>query len=224
MNCPSCGRKFGFFSSFKIIDPLRHKCPSCGTILTAGKRGKISLGLGGLVGALIAAVAIVMEENNLWLKHDSILWFVLAFTVFIPSFQYLTWRWYRFQIKELPSKDTHRDKTMRSLVWANTFLGLVFVALSLASYIFASTKFMPEIPPAVTQQITEIQDIEHLRKVALYLLRANDEFVRKTNNTSVSGISAVGGLCSLCAIFFIVNALTIRKQIPVDTRQDPSQV
>jgi hypothetical protein len=180
--------------------------------------------LGGLVGALIAAVAIVMEENDLWSKHDSILWFVVAFTVFIPPFQYLAWRWCRFEIKELPSKDTYRDKTMRSLVWTNAFLGLVFVALSLTSYMFANTKFIPQSPPAITQQITEIQDIERLRKVALYLLRANDEFVRKTNNTLVSGISAVGGLCSLCAIFFIANALTIRKQIRVDTGQNPSQL
>ena len=74
-------------------------------MLTAGKRGKITLGLGVLVGLMIAAVAIVMEENNLWATQDSILWFAIAFAVFIPPCQYLAWRWCRFQIKEQKTKD-----------------------------------------------------------------------------------------------------------------------
>lgn len=90
---------------------------------------------------------------------------------------------------------------MRSLVWTNAFPGLVFVALSLTSYIFANTKFIPESPPAITQQITEIQDIEHLRKVALLLVHGNDEVVRKTNQSFVSGIQSIGWLCFMCAIF-----------------------
>ena len=106
-----------------------------------------------------------------------------------------------------------RDKTMRSLVWTNAFLGLAFVALSLTSYFFGNTKFVPESPPAITQQITEIQDIEHLRKVALLLVDGNDEVVRKTNQVFVSGIQSFGWLCFICAIFFVANTLTMLKAI-----------
>jgi len=100
---------------------------------------------------------------------------------------------------------------MRSLVWTNAFLGLVFVVLSLTSYIFSGTKFIPESPPAITQQITEIQDIERLRKVALLLVYNSDEMVRKTNQIFVSGIQSFGWLCSICALFFVANALTMLK-------------
>jgi hypothetical protein len=68
---------------------------------------------------------------------------------------------------------------MRSLVWTNAFLGAVFVGLFLTSYVFRSTELIPESPPAIAQQITEIQDIEHLRKVALLLVRNGDEMVKK---------------------------------------------
>ena len=105
MNCPSCKRDFGYFYSFKILNPLRHKCPSCETILTAGSRGKITLGLSTLVGLMIAAVAIIMEEKKLWTTYDSILWFAIAFAVFVPPCQYLAWRWCRFQIKKQECKD-----------------------------------------------------------------------------------------------------------------------
>lgn len=106
-----------------------------------------------------------------------------------------------------------KDKTMRSLAWTNAFLGLIFLGLSLASYVFRGAELMPESPPAIAQQITEIQDIEHLRKVALLLVDGNDEVVRKTNQVFVSGIQSFGWLCFICAIFFVANTFTMLKAI-----------
>ena len=100
---------------------------------------------------------------------------------------------------------------MRSLVWTNAFLGAVFVGLFLTSYVFRSTELIPESPPAIAQQITEIQDIEHLRKVALLLVHNSDEMVEKTNQTFVSGIQFLGWLCLACAVFFVANCLTAAK-------------
>jgi hypothetical protein len=107
----------------------------------------------------------------------------------------------------------NRDKTMRSLVRTNALLGLMLIALAMTSYIFANNKFIPESRPAVTQTIAEIQDIEHLRKVALLLVRNNDERVSDTNQVFVSGIKAFGWFCLMCAVFFIANALTVHKHI-----------
>ena len=109
---------------------------------------------------------------------------------------------------------------MRSLVWTNAFLGLVFVGLFLASYVFRSTELIPGSPPAITQQITEIQDIEHLRKVALLLVRNSDEMVKKTNQAFVSGIQFLGWLCLVCAVFFVANTLTMVKAIRSAGGQD----
>ena len=106
-----------------------------------------------------------------------------------------------------------RDKNMRSLVWANAFLGLVFLSLSITSYVFRSTELIPENPPAITQQITEIQDIEHLRKVAILLVHNSDEMVKNTNQAFVSGIQFLGWLCLVSAVFFVANALTAAKAI-----------
>jgi len=113
------------------------------------------------------------------------------------------------------------DKSIRSLLWTNTFLGLVMIALATTSYIFAAGKFMPESPPSVSQTISEIQDIERLRKVAYLLVRNNDERVRDTNQVFVSGIKAFGWFCLMCAIFFIANALTVHKHIRASKDQEP---
>lgn len=116
-----------------------------------------------------------------------------------------------------------REKTMRSLVWTNAFLGLGFVVLSLTSYIFSGTKLIPESPPAITQQITEIQDIERLRKVALLLVHNSDEMVRKTNQAFVSGIQGFGWLCFMCAIFFVANTLTMLHAARLSGKPGPSE-
>lgn len=117
-----------------------------------------------------------------------------------------------------------KDKNMRSLVWANTFLGLVFIGLSLASYVFRSTELIPESPPAITQQIIEIQDIERLRKVALLLVHNSDEMVKKTNQAFVSGIQFFGWSCLVCAVLFVANALTAAKAIRAAGRLDSSRL
>jgi len=113
---------------------------------------------------------------------------------------------------------------MRSLLWANAFLGFVFVGLSLASFVFQSTEPIPESPPSIKQTISEIQDIERLRKVALLLVYNSDEMVRKTNKTLASGIQFLGLLCAVCAVFFIANALTAAKGVRDATGQDSSKL
>lgn len=100
---------------------------------------------------------------------------------------------------------------MRSLVWTNAFLGLVFLGLSLTIYVFRGAELMPESPPAIAQQIAEIQDIEHLRKVALLLVHNGNEMVRDTNEAFVSGFRLLGWLSLICAVFFVANAFTAAK-------------
>lgn len=114
---------------------------------------------------------------------------------------------------------------MRSLVWTNAFPGLAFVALSLTSYIFANTKFIPESPPR--DHTTNHRDSGHraLRKVALLLVHGNDEVVRKTNQSFVSGIQSIGWLAVLhVRNFFVANTPTMLKAIRVAGGRDQRRV
>lgn len=102
---------------------------------------------------------------------------------------------------------------MRSLLWTNAVLALMLLALAAAGHVFAEGKFLAESPPALSQSIGEIQDIEHLRKLALFLVRGNDETVQNTNQIIVSSTEAITALSFGCAIIFLLNSLSIFKHI-----------
>jgi hypothetical protein len=85
------------------------------------------------------------------------------------------------------------------------------MALSAAGYRYSQSQFLPESPPVLAQKIGEIQDIEHLRKVALFLARDIDRGVRHTNETISSGFRAIAALSFCFAFFSIVNWFSILK-------------
>jgi hypothetical protein len=100
---------------------------------------------------------------------------------------------------------------MRSLIWTNAVLGLILLAVAAASHMYSEGRFLVSNPPALSQKIGEIQDIEHLRKLALLLVRGNDEAAVNTNRMIVSGIRAFEALSLFCAIFFVANCLSLIK-------------
>ena len=99
MNCPRCQRIFSYAYSFKILHPFKHRCPGCGAILTAGRRGMFVIIGGGLLGLCIAGAAIAMEEMRLWTTYNSLLWFAFAVPVMMPPYQYWCWKWVRFAVR-----------------------------------------------------------------------------------------------------------------------------
>jgi hypothetical protein len=99
MNCPRCHKDFSYAYSFKILHPFKHRCPGCGAILTAGRRGKLVLIAAGLLGLCIAGVAIAMEEMGLWTTYNSLLWFAIAVPVIVLPYQYWCWKWVQFEIR-----------------------------------------------------------------------------------------------------------------------------
>jgi hypothetical protein len=100
MHCPSCNRNFGFAYSFRILNPLRHKCPSCGAILTAGRFGRVCIFIGLMLGLAIAGVAIYMEERHTWSTRESLIWFAYAVPPTILLFQWFCWRNTRLSVRQ----------------------------------------------------------------------------------------------------------------------------
>lgn len=100
LHCASCNRSFSFLESFRILNPLRYKCPSCGALLTTGRFGWFSIGIGCLLGLFGAAVAIGMEEFRLWKTQDSFTWFAVYLPVVCVPFQWFWWRRARFILRQ----------------------------------------------------------------------------------------------------------------------------
>jgi DNA-directed RNA polymerase subunit RPC12/RpoP len=100
MNCARCHREFSYAYSFKILNPFKHRCPDCGAILTAGRRGKLVLIGAGLLGLCIGGVAIAMEEMHLWTVYNSLLWFAIAVPAFMLPYLYWYWKWVQFEVRD----------------------------------------------------------------------------------------------------------------------------
>jgi hypothetical protein len=100
MHCPSCSRPFGYIDSFRILNPLKYECPSCGLLLTAGRFGKIAIGFGCFLGLLIVAVAIFMEESRLWATRDSLMWFAVSVPLAGLPWQWYWWRKSSFTLRQ----------------------------------------------------------------------------------------------------------------------------
>jgi hypothetical protein len=99
MHCPSCNRPFSFLDSLRILNPRRCKCPSCAARLTTGHSGWIAVGAGCLIGISIAAVAIGMEEFQLWTSRESHIWFALSLPGACLPLQWFWWRRARLTLR-----------------------------------------------------------------------------------------------------------------------------
>jgi hypothetical protein len=104
---------------------------------------------------------------------------------------------------------------MRLLMWIDAIVGLLLVALSAASYQYGQRTFLVEDPPVLIQKITELQDIEHLRKLAILLVQSSNHTVRNTNETLSQGIRTFAALSLCFAVIAIVNWLSILKHTRV---------
>jgi hypothetical protein len=97
MYCPACKHRISFLSSFRVLNPWKHRCASCGAVLTGGRRATVAVVAAALIGLLIAAVAIGMEEARRWVTLDSLLWFAIAVPLILIPYQYWCWKWVRLE-------------------------------------------------------------------------------------------------------------------------------
>jgi hypothetical protein len=65
-----------------------------------GRFGQLALWLGGLIGALVAAVAIFMEESHRWTAHESLIWFAVSIPVVGVFWQWFCWSKARFALRQ----------------------------------------------------------------------------------------------------------------------------
>jgi hypothetical protein len=99
MQCPECGRKYGFWSTWRIFNPFRHRCLECRAVLTMGGYGVLTIVAGSLLGAALVGVAITMEETGRWSFTDSLVWFAGSLLVTAPIVSFLIWRVAKFRTK-----------------------------------------------------------------------------------------------------------------------------
>jgi hypothetical protein len=96
-SCPSCGTSFSVFYRLRIINPWRHRCRFCGTLISIDDRKGAMVFIGACVlGLAIPAFSITMERAGLWITRDSLIFFSLCLLLLvpvciwlIPSFRYV---------------------------------------------------------------------------------------------------------------------------------------
>lgn len=111
MHCPSCNRQFGFLHSFRIVNPLKYKRPSCGVVLTSGHYGKITNTIGIFLLFCILGIAIYLEQKT----QDSTLWFVIAALVFGVPYRWLIWS--QTQFTPLAANSDTSDSAKTPATW-----------------------------------------------------------------------------------------------------------
>jgi hypothetical protein len=102
---------------------------------------------------------------------------------------------------------------MRSLMWTNAIVGLFLVGLSAATYYYNQRAFLIEDSQVLSRNIAETQNIEHLRKLALQMVRGNNVTIRIVNETLFEGIETFAALSLCFAIISIVNWLSLLKHM-----------
>jgi hypothetical protein len=101
-------------------------------------------------------------------------------------------------------------------MWTNAVLGVLLLALASGTHVwwqhqFSESGLIARYPQQLTEKIGEIQDIEHLRKLSLLLVRQHDGFARDVNDTITKGVSAFVAISFSFAIILLVNWLSILK-------------
>jgi hypothetical protein len=98
MRCPSCQREFGFLYSFRVLNPFKHRCRSCGALLTLGSAAAVGIAGAVLVGLAVAGVAIYMEEYRRWSTDESLLWLAVVLPLAGVALQWIFWRVASFKL------------------------------------------------------------------------------------------------------------------------------
>jgi hypothetical protein len=101
--CPVCFRRISFVHSLSIWNPLRVKCPTCGAPLKMSRLATTTYVISAPFGAVLAFVAIYMEETKRWVPSDSAVYFaVLAPMILLLA--YCSWTRTKFSMKDPPAE------------------------------------------------------------------------------------------------------------------------
>jgi DNA-directed RNA polymerase subunit RPC12/RpoP len=93
MNCPKCGKRYSYWESWKIWNPMKYVCPYCSSVLRIGPkslRNVLAISCG--IGLFIALFAVSMEERAGWKTADSMMFFGIIFPVILVPLSYACWR------------------------------------------------------------------------------------------------------------------------------------
>jgi len=131
MKCPECQRRFSFLYSFRILNPSKFVCPSCGTALTTGRYGKGTYIAGAIMGAATVIFAIYMEKRGHWTTLESITWFAIALPTFAIPYQWFCWRTCTFSRLTASAhvdvkQPTYLALTLAVFCWALFIAGLTW--------------------------------------------------------------------------------------------------
>jgi len=94
---------------------------------------------------------------------------------------------------------------MRSLMWMNAVVACLFLALSAGGYLYGQRWFLFETRLPLRRKITEIQDIEHLRKLALLLVRGMTKRYVELTRVIRKALNTISMLALAFAVICIVN-------------------
>lgn len=96
--CPNCNGNFSFFQGLKFLNPWNIKCPHCEIYIQGSRLYKALSVIAPSLGVAISAVAIYFEEIEKWETKDSLLYFVVVFSILF-FVGYKAWPYMKFKLK-----------------------------------------------------------------------------------------------------------------------------
>lgn len=115
---------------------------------------------------------------------------------------------------------------MKRLLWQNAFFFVVFLifatSISVAFYYFLPRPLFPNSQGDITAQIEKINDIEHLRKIALLQARNDVAKNRTFNELTYQSVHTMVSLAVLGAIFSFINFVSVVKLKKKESGPNPS--
>ncbi len=93
--CPNCNKNLTLIQGLKFLNPWRIKCPHCETYFQSNRLFKILTVIAPFFGGAIAGVAIYFEETEKWERKDSLLYFLITFSILL-FIAHWTWKYMRF--------------------------------------------------------------------------------------------------------------------------------
>ena len=115
---------------------------------------------------------------------------------------------------------------MKRLLWGNAVICGIFLVFAIgthvAFYYFLPRPILQNPRSEVTAQIESINDIEHLRKIAL--LQAKNDVAKNSmfNESIYTGVDAFVSLAVFGAIMFFLNFISLLKLKRTETGTVPS--
>ncbi|MBI3529492.1 MAG: hypothetical protein HY067_16190 [Betaproteobacteria bacterium] len=115
---------------------------------------------------------------------------------------------------------------MKRLLWQNAVIGGVFliftISTNVAFYYFLPRPLIQNQRGDITAQIETINDIEHLRKIALLQVKIDIAKNRMFNDLIYKGVDAFVALGVFGTIMFFVNFMSLLKLKKQESGAKPS--